>query len=302
MDRKRFYWVSFLVILGLLLSVPEAFGQAKPPQLVPKRLSSIGDSMTEAIDAELPGANHWASWANGYHGFWEWLLGLTNVYSHNQRITKNFGSLGRANFMEAKSGADMETDFVGQTLQSVSHTPTYVTVLMGHNDVCGDTFADIPSDAEFEAKFREGLTNLKKGLPKGATVYVVGIVDIYHLWEVARDKKALGIVDCEVLWATSLLKLFPCGTMLNPLLTEKQRQATRGRNMAFNAILKRVTEEFNATDPDHYYYYTDDVFNYDFSELHVSDIDCFHPSACGQKLLSEITWFSESGPFKAYKK
>lgn len=301
MERKRFYLMSFLVVFCLVLTVPEAFSQVvKANQLAPKRLSSIGDSMTEAIDAELPAANHWASWANGYYGFWEWLLGLTNVYSHNQRITKNFGSSSRANYMEAKSGADMETDFVGQTLQSVSRTPTYVTVLMGHNDVCGNTAADIPTDAEFEAEFREGMENLRNRLPDGATVYVVGIVDIYQLRKVADDKKALGIVDCEVLWATSLLKLFPCGTMLNPLLTEAQRLTTRNRNIAFNAILKRVTEEYNGTDSKHYYVYTDAVFNYPFREFHVSDIDCFHPSASGQKKLSEITW--TNGPFKAYVK
>jgi lysophospholipase L1-like esterase len=300
MDRKRFTLVSLLVVLCLVLAASEAFSQVKAKQLSPKRLSSTGDSMTEAVDAQLPAANHWASWANGYHGFWEWLLGLTDVYSHNQRITKNFGSSGRANYMEAKSGADMETDFVGQTIQSVGHTPTYVTVLMGQNDVCGNTFADIPTDAVFEAKFREGLSNLKNGLPTGATIYVVGIVDIYRLRQVADDKKALGIVDCEVLWATSLIKLFPCGTMLNPLLTEAQRQYTRGRNIGFNAILKRVTEEYNGADTGRYYVYTDAVYNFRFTEDLVSDIDCFHPSASGQKRLSEVTWIN--GPFKAYMK
>ena len=300
MERKRFYLMSLLVLLCLVVAVPEALGQGKATQLSPKRLSSIGDSMTEAIDAELPTANHWASWANGYHGFWEWLLGLTNVYSHNQRISKNFGSSGRANYMEAKSGADMETDFVGQALKSVGHKPSYVTVLMGHNDVCGNTFADIPTDAEFEAKFREGLSNLRNSLPAGATIYVVGIVDIYQLRQVADDKRALGIVDCEVLWATSLLKLFPCGTMLNPLLTEAQRQVTRSRNIAFNAILERVVQEYNAADPNHYYVYTDAVFKYSFREFQVSDIDCFHPSAPGQKELSRVTWIN--GPFKIYTK
>ena len=87
---------------------------------------------------------------------------------------------------------------------------------MGHNDVCQNTFAEIPTDAVFEAEFREGMAKLKAGLPAGATVYVVGIVDIYRLWQVAADKRALGIVDCEVLWATSLLKWYPCATMLEP--------------------------------------------------------------------------------------
>jgi lysophospholipase L1-like esterase len=276
-----------------------ATAQTKATQLAPKRLSSTGDSITEAIDAELPLANHWASWVNGYHGFWEWLFGLTDVYSHNQRITKNLGSWGRKNYMEAKSGADM-FDFPEQTLGSVNHQAQYVTVFMGHNDVCQHHPLDIPSDKEFEDNFRGGLATLQKGLPAGATIYVIGIVDIYKLWDIAREKKALGIVDCEVLWATTLLDLFPCGTMLNPLNSEADRLVTRGRNIVFNGILKSVTDEYNQKDSNHHYYYADDTFNYEFAESQVSDIDCFHPSARGQKDLSELTWIN--GPFSFYTK
>ena len=269
----------------------------KSPQLAPKRLSSTGDSMTEAIDAELPGANHWASWANGYHGFWQWLFCLTDVNSHNQRITKNFGRRGRRNYMEAVSGADM-FDFPWQAQQAVDHQAQYVTVLMGHNDVCQHDFTDIPTDEEYEGNLRAGMETLKTGLPEGATVYVVGIVDIYRLWKIARHKKALGIVDCEVLWAFTLLDLFPCGTMLSPLNSEADRQFTGERNIRFNEILETVTAEYEANDSRHHYVFTDIVFHYPFVESQVSDIDCFHPSASGQKLLSQITW--QAGPFVAY--
>lgn len=300
MKKRMTLLVPAFVILCMLFVATFATAQTtKATRLVPKRLSSTGDSITEAIDAELPLANHWASWVNGYHGFWEWLFGLTDVYSHNQRITKNFGSLGRKNYMEAKSGADMP-DFPAQAAASVSHQAQYVTVFMGHNDVCGNDPIDIPSDKEFEDYFRSGMQKLKTGLPAGATIYVVGIVDIYQLWEIAQDKKALGIVDCEVLWATTLLDLYPCGTMLSPLNDKADRLATRERNIAFNKILKTVTEEFNLNDPKHYYHYTDATFNYHFVERQVSDIDCFHPSAIGQKDLSKLTW--DVGPFKAYRK
>ena len=286
---------AFVILTMLFLATFATAQTTKAPQLEPKRLSSTGDSITEAIDAELPLANHWASWVNGYHGFWEWLFGLTDVYSHNQRITKNFRSWGRKNYMEAKSGADM-FDFLGQTVGSVNHQAQYVTVFMGHNDVCQNHPWEIPEDTTFKVKFEAGLENLKNGLPAGATIYVIGIVDIYQLWEIARDKKALGIVDCEVLWATTLLDLFPCGTMLNPLNSEVDRLATRARNMAFNTILQTVTKDFNDNDPNHYYYYTNQTFNYEFTENQVSDIDCFHPSAKGQKDLSRETW--NAGPFQ----
>jgi lysophospholipase L1-like esterase len=294
----------FIVCLGT--GVPAALAQDssvvvlnKDPQLVPKRLSSTGDSMTEAIDAELPDANHWASWANGYHGFWQWLFCLTDVNSHNQRITRNFGKGGRKNYMEAVSGADM-FDFPWQARQAVDHRAQYVTVLLGHNDVCQNDFADIPTDKDFEVSFRAGMEILKAGLPVGATVYVVSIVDIHRLWEIARHKKALGIVDCEVLWAFTLVDLFPCGTMLSPFISEADRLYTRSRNIAFNSILERVTAEYDARDAHHHYLYTDAVFHYPFVESQVSDIDCFHPSAPGQKELSRITW--NAGPFKEFQK
>jgi lysophospholipase L1-like esterase len=299
MNRTNVWILSALILLCLFLIVPQVIAADKAAQLKPKRLSSAGDSMTEAIDSEVPAANHWASWANGYHGFWEWLLGLTDVYSHNQRITKNFGSSGRANYMEAKSGADM-FDFPGQAARAVSRQATYVTVLMGHNDVCQNTFAEIPSDEVFKAKFEEGMDKLKTGLPAGATVYVVGIVDIHRLWQVAADKRALGIVDCEVLWATTLLKWYPCATMLSPIIGKAGRLYTRERIVGFNNILNKVTQKYNTEDPGHHYVFTDAVFNYVFDERHVSDIDCFHPSAFGQKNLSDVTW--DAGPFNIYQK
>ena len=136
-----------------------------------------------------------------------------------------------------------------------------------------------------------GFDILAAGLPNGATIYVVGIVDIYQLWVVAQDKQALGIVDCELLWALTLLDLYPCSTMLSPVIGDAGRLVTRSRNIAFNDILYNLVEHYNLADDHHHWYYTDDVFELGVpDEAMVSDIDCFHPSAEGQSTLSEITW------------
>ena len=290
-----------LAVAGLILA-PAAVS-AKPPQRVPKRLSPVGDSITEAINAEefnpfvFITPNNWASWANGYRGFWEWLLGRTNVNSHNQRISSAFGSRNRKNYMEAVSGAD-STDIGPQMSQSVNHAADYVTLFMGHNDVCGDDFSDIPTDAEFEANVRAGFDQLKAGLPNGATVYTLAIVDIYKLWQLGPQLSgALGI-SCEVIWATTLFGIFPCGTMLNPLNSEADRQHTRSRTIAINEILGELVAEYDATDPNHYWEWTDLTFQTDFVPSEVSPFDCFHPSAQGQKRLSAESW--AAGPFGAY--
>jgi len=96
-----------------------AAAQGKDAQLVPNRLASTGDSITEAINAEefnpfiIETPNHWASFVNGYHGFWEDFFGRTDVNSHNQRISAEFGTAGRTNFVNALSGAN-STDLAGQ--------------------------------------------------------------------------------------------------------------------------------------------------------------------------------------------
>lgn len=287
-------------VVALLVSAAAA---AKDPRVAPKRLASVGDSITEAINAEAWNPfspitpNHWASYANGYYGYWEWLLGRTNVYSHNQRISANFGSSGRANYMEGLSGAD-SYDIPAQTAQAVAHTANYVPIFMGHNDACQGSFAEIPTDAEFEANVRAGLENLRNGLAAGSTVYLLGIVDIYQLWQLGSQLTSLGFLDCTTLWATTLFDWFPCATMLSPANSEADRQYTRNRILAFNGILQRLAAEYEANDPHHYYSYSNATFDYDFTGSMVSPFDCFHPSAAGQKELSRITW--ATGPFAAY--
>ena len=290
--------LSVVLTATLLLGSGVTF--AKDPQLSPKRLSSVGDSITEAINAEEfnlldpTNPNPWASYANGYRGFWEWLLGRTNVKSHNQRITSQFGSDNRENFLEGQSGAD-SFDLLPQMQAAVQNQATYVPVLMGHNDACQGDFSDIPSDEVFEANVRAGLDALRSGLPNGATVYVLAIVDIYRLWQIGQELKSLGIIDCEAVWLFTLFDIYPCATMLSPANSEADRQFTRNRIIAFNGILESIVAEFEAEDTHHHYAFTDVTFDYSFVPSEVSGFDCFHPSAEGQRELSRITW--EVGPF-----
>jgi lysophospholipase L1-like esterase len=291
------------LLATLAASLLAAQSVAAAPRLAPNRLSSIGDSISEAINAEwfnpleFVTRNHWASWVNGFHGFWEGILGKTNVKSFNQRITSNFGNSGRANFMESLSGAD-SYDLVQQATQAVSHGASFVTMFMGHNDVCQASFADIPTNEEFTANWRASLDILRNGLPAGATVYVSGLVDIYQLYQLGHEKEALGIADCTTIWLATLFEIYPCGTMLSPLNSEADRQFTRSRNIAFNQILQNLVAEYSQNDPNHYYHFTNAPFNYDFVPSQVSSFDCFHPSASGQKDLSQLLW--SNGPFSSY--
>lgn len=284
----------FACIAGVLFALSTT-AYAKDPQLVPLRLSSTGDSMTLGGDAEHYGPNVNASWVNGYYDFWQWMQGLTNVYSHNQRISAIWGTAGRTNFVNAVGGAAMN-DFPAQAMRAVKQQAQYVTVLMGHNDVCQAAPWMIPTDESFEANFRIGLDILRDGLPAGATVYVLATANLRHLWDVAQYKQLRGLVDCPAIWS---LERFPCHTMLDPANAEADREYAQSRNITFNNILQSVTAEYDAADSHHYYYFSDALFVYPFIERDVSNLDCFHPSARGQKTISWITW--SEGPFKAYQ-
>ena len=269
----------------------------------PLRLSSLGDSITEAVNAEEINPldfgltrNRWASWANGYTKDWNSLLDRTNVNSHNQRIDEQFGEEGRKNKSPAKIGADSE-DLLKQSLKAVKNKADYVPILMGQNDICGDDFSEIPTDEEFETNIRAGLDVLRAGLPPGATIYILGIVDIYRLWQIGEDLELGNVIDCRDIWEELSSENIPCATMLDPDLSEAERLQTRDRIVGFNEILAALATEYDAADDQHYWQFSDTSFTTDFDEDHVSAIDCFHPSAEGQTLIAEETWMT--GPFAA---
>ena len=286
--------IALAVALALVLPVC-AFAQLLPGQAQPKRLYSNGDSITRAFDADFPADNLNVSWVNGYYGFWEQLFGLPNVKSHNQRITANWGSSGRTNVIAAVNGARID-DLATQAAGAAGRNVTYATVMLGGNDVCRDSIADLPTDAQFEADFRAGMAPLLAQLPSNATVQVVGIPNIKRLYDIGKNKDALGIADCEVLWAGTVLG-FPCGSMLSPFNSEADRQYVDARTRGYNAILQQATAQLDAANPEFLFFA--DAYSYQFVENEISNIDCFHPSWRGQRTLSREIW--NQGPFQSFQ-
>lgn len=267
-------------------------GCQKPPRLQPKRLYSIGDSITRAFDAWFVADNLPVSWSNGYHGILQDLLGVPDIDAHNQRIDDAFGSSGRANVIAAENGARWD-DGLSQAQSVVGEQPTYVTIMLGGNDVCRDSVADLPTDEEINGHVVDTFAFLEQNLPPGATVLVVGIPDIKRLYDVAKDENgALGI-DCETIWLTVELG-FPCGSMLDADNTEADRLYVQQRNFAYNDIIEERVREFDALSSKIYWHFAD-AEQVAFTGDHISSIDCFHPSDEGEDLISELTW--TTGPF-----
>lgn len=257
----------------------------EPGQSPPIRLYSIGDSLTRAANANLPGDNLNNSWVNGYFGFWERLFGLPNVNSHNQRITAQFGSSGRRNWIAAQNGARVR-DMAAQAGPAASLGVTYATVFLGGNDVCRDNPANLPTDAEFEGHVRNGLTTLLNGLPNGATTLVVAIPNVKALYDLGVTKTALGITSCPTLWAQTGL----CGAITSSNNTESDRLYVQSRNIGYNDILQRVTGEMAAGYPGKFVRFSAAGFQLPSAQEQISDLDCFHASWRGQRALAALTW------------
>jgi lysophospholipase L1-like esterase len=272
---------------GLLIALcigTNAFA-LEPGQSPPVRLYSIGDSLTRAANANLPGDNLNNSWVNGYHGFWERVFGLPNVNAHNQRITAQFGSSGRRNWIAAQNGARVD-DMAAQAGPVASLGVTYATVFLGGNDVCRDSPADLPTDAEFEGHVRNGLTTLLNGLSNGATTLVVAIPNVKALYDLGVSKTALGITNCPTLWRQTGF----CEAMTSHNNTEADRLYVQSRNLGYNEILQRVTAEMAAGHPAKFVRFSAAAYQLPSSQEHISDLDCFHASWRGQRELAALTW------------
>jgi hypothetical protein len=289
---KILKWFALAGFIGVL--IVDSARALEPGQSAPKRLYSHGDSMTRAFNANLPLANLNLSWVNGYHGFWEKLFGLPNVKSHNQRITANFGKRNRRNWTAAQNGAELD-DMVGQASGVTGRNVTYATVLLGANDICRLPVTNPPTDAEVEAEFRAGMDTLLNNLPTGATVQVVAIPDVTRLYQIGLDKTALGIVDCQVVWAFT----GSCPSVLSAEVSDMDREFIRSRIVRYNEILDVVTKDKAVQHSDKFISSTNVSFTYPFGASEVSDLDCFHPSWRAQRVLSRETW--NDGPFQSYQ-
>jgi lysophospholipase L1-like esterase len=259
----------------------------KPQYLEPTRLYSIGDSITTAFDSWLVGDNDAVSWVNGFHGWWQDFLGVPDINAHNQRIDAAYGESGRTNVMAAENGARWD-DALEQAQGIVAEAPTYVTVMLGGNDVCRDEIADLPTDEEIRGHVRATLQVLDRDLPAGATVLVVGIPDVKRLYDIGLTQGGLLGIDCEDIWATTALG-FPCGSMLSPDNTEEDRLYVQSRNFAYNDIIALETSAWNAASNRVYFRFFD-AESIPFTGDDISSIDCFHPSADGQELISALSW------------
>jgi PKD repeat protein len=263
--------LSLAMLLALQLSslLPTAARAADAP--LPDSIAAVGDSITRAastggtLGADYP-ANSWSTGTN------------STVNSHYLRLLAAGAPISGRNYNRAVSGAKV-LDLNAQMANVVTLTPDYVTVLIGGNDLCTDTVAQMTSVADFRSRFATAMSTLAAGSPE-TSVYVVSIPNVYQLWNLFRNN-----FTARFIWALAGI----CQSLLaNPGSTQaadvQRRETVRQRNIDFNTQLSEVCASF-----DRCHFDGNAVFNTTFTSSDVSG-DYFHPSISGQAKLAAVSW------------
>ncbi|MDJ0343712.1 SGNH/GDSL hydrolase family protein [Streptomyces sp. H10-C2] len=232
----------------------------------PASIAALGDSITRGFDAcSLLADCPEVSWVTGSR---------TQVDSIAGRVLAGAAAANSWNL--AKSGARM-SDLPDQAETAAAKKPSLVTVLMGANDACRESAADMTPVAGFRTDFTRAMAGLHSALPK-SQVFVASIPDLKRLWEVGKENP-LG----KQIW-----KLGVCPSMLRDAdsvaeSAQTRRDAVRARVVAYNRVLKEVCGQY-----DHCRYDGGAVFDYRFTPDELSSWDWFHPNARGQAQLARI--------------
>jgi PKD repeat protein len=261
---------SLACVLALLVGMwPAAVGASTPP--LPDSIAAVGDSITQAASSggSLGTDYPQNSWSTGT---------ASGLGSHYQRLAAlNAAITGHAT-NGSVSGAKM-ADLNGQMQLVAAQHPGYLTVLIGGNDLCTDTVAQMTPVDQFGAQFGQAMDTLTAASP-ATYVYVVSIPDAYQLWALFKNNWWARFV-----WSVGGI----CQSLLaNPTSTQSadvQRRATvRQRNIDYNARLAQVCATHARCLFD-----GNAVFNTQFTTSDVSG-DYFHPSLSGQAKLAAVSW------------
>ena len=259
--------LTALLVGGLI----PAYAAAETPLPFPDSMAAVGDSITQAASSagSLGTDAPQNSWSTGTS---------SAVNSHYLRLVAAGAPIAGQNHNRSVSGAKMG-GLAAQMQTVVPLQPDYLTVLMGGNDLCTDTVAQMTSVTDFRNQFSAAMATLTAGSPT-TNVYVVSIPNVYQLWNLFK-----GNVWARFIWGVAGI----CQSLLaNPTSTQaadvQRRETVRQRNIDFNAALASVCAQFARCRFD-----GNASFNTAFAASDVSG-DYFHPSVAGQAKLSAVSW------------
>lgn len=262
---------AVLLLVGSASNPATAAAQSDPGP-APDSIGSMGDSITRGFNAcgfflDCPSR----SFSTG---------SSSTVNSHYLRIRAVNPEIDGNNVNAGRSGAQAD-DMPGQAAVLVADGVEYVTILIGANDACAGSEAEMTPVPEFRGHIDAALGTLRAGLPD-ARVLVMSIPDIKRLWEVGRTSFL-----ARTFWSVGDI----CQSMLdNPASMAaadvERRDRVQQRVVDYNTELAAACAGYGSNCR----FDGNAVFGFQFTLDQVSGWDYFHPNTTGQRLLAELTY------------
>lgn len=237
------------VLCGLVMSPGYAFGDEEREHL---KMASLGDSVTQAVNATSLGSHPSLSWSTG-----------TDIQSHLKKLEEEGYQVEAVN--AAVRGASSLS--LLYQIHGLPYVPDYVTIMVGANEVCGEGVVDTVGN------IRAGVETLKETNPE-VQIVLVPIPKLLSLYEAGINSKS-----CRFRWWLFNI----CPTFLGSHLTDEMRVANQAKVDAINDALVEVAADLGAK-------YNRNLGDVNIGPEDISDVDCFHPSITGQQLISDLTY------------
>jgi lysophospholipase L1-like esterase len=256
-------------LVGLLV-VRDTSSSSGSDLALPRSMAALGDSITAGYNAcglyrDCPER----SWSTGTDP------AVNSLYL--RLLARNPAIEGHAVNL-AQSGAKA-VDTPVQARAAADAGAEYVTILIGANDACTATEADMTPVQQFRASIDEAF-NVLGTAPHRPDLFISSIPDVYRLWETERADPAAALI-----WGVGGV----CGAMLaNPSSDSTADVARRARVRARIVELNEQLAMACAAYGPGCNYDGGAVFEQRFNREEVSGWDHFHPSERGQATLAAI--------------
>ena len=283
--------LQVILTVSLLLSSAIAFAQGNAPKNKSQKTFTIGllgDSISTGFDSEKFLDNRNLSWATGLD---------ERIQSHATRLKKILEPSGIQVEVRNAAGAGARSNKLDtQWAWLESSNPDYLAVFIGANDICkpydlaGKSISYDDIQADYLKNIRDLIANVrqKNKLTRILFLGIPDVVRVARLYEKHKNDPLVSWVKtCPTKWRLGgLVNYRLCKPALYEGNNEESRTEFENARLSTNKEVAKLVEDLN----DPYIKFDNSTAVEKFEIEFISELDCFHPSIKGQKILSEKTF------------
>lgn len=307
---------GFLSLLFLVGSASQLFANE-----FPSAMAVLGDSMSEAILADfskeeglgageafrmlrLAGIEDPKERRDAFRERYAarskaWATGSSDedlVESHFERLLEYSPDLKAFNFAVASSKAEDLSPQVDQLLEvqeSEDLRFDYISVLIGANDLSGETYKEMTPVMEYASHIEKALQRIID-VNQEMKILLVGVPPILKVFEETRDSVAYRLLGRSISCNQIRRSVYGNNLVFDTDHAETYKKVRAIYEQYQNALVgieDRILESSPSVE-------IRAVVHYDTVQKSdkIISVDCFHPSEFGQAELAEVTWINGFWP------